>query len=294
MRISRTPRTGASASSEWITGDARIEELATPEGPSRTQIDSVRFAPGARTRWHRHPVGQVLVITEGTGLVQRHGGEVETIRTGDTVRIEAGEWHWHGATPNCAMTHLAIEELPEDGRTAQFTDAVTDAEYETGYSREGGQPTEPAPPLSRVTVMDQELPEPLATQRVEIRRITIAPGHAAGLHIHNGPVFGSFETGSVIYQGRARDPAPARRRVLRARGRAHRALRREGRRRDLLRVLPARRRSERRARPSGGLLASPARQTTSGCGTSRNSIWPFTARLSMITRPLCSRIGSPG
>jgi quercetin dioxygenase-like cupin family protein len=200
MRISRTPRTGASASSEWITGDARIEELATPEGPSRTQIDSVRFAPGARTRWHRHPVGQVLVITEGTGLVQRHGGEVETIHAGDTVRIEAGEWHWHGATPNCAMTHLAIEELPEDGRTAQFADAVTDAEYETGYSREGGEPTEPAPPLSRVIVMNQELPEPLATQRVEIRRITIAPGHAAGLHIHNGPVFGSIETGSVIYQ----------------------------------------------------------------------------------------------
>jgi len=56
------------------------------------------------------------------------------------------------------------------------------------------------PPLSRVVVMDQELPRPLATQRVEIRRITIAPGYAVGLHIHNGPVFGSIETGSAVYQ----------------------------------------------------------------------------------------------
>ncbi|GLY63778.1 cupin domain-containing protein [Amycolatopsis taiwanensis] len=65
---------------------------------------------------------------------------------------------------------------------------------------ETGEATEQVPPLSRVIVLDQALPEPLATQRVEIRRITIAPGYAAGLHIHNGPVFGSIETGSVVYQ----------------------------------------------------------------------------------------------
>ncbi|MFB9838672.1 (R)-mandelonitrile lyase [Actinoallomurus acaciae] len=184
-----------SAPPEWFTGDARIEELAAPEGPSRTQVDSVRFAPGTRTHWHRHPVGQVLVVTEGTGLVQRRAGEVETIRAGDAVRIEAGEWHWHGAAPGGAMTHLAIEELPEDGRRAEFAEAVTDAEYggESGHA-------EPAPPLSRVIVMDQRLPEPLATRRVEIRRITIAPGYAAGLHVHNGPVFGSIEAGAAVYQ----------------------------------------------------------------------------------------------
>jgi quercetin dioxygenase-like cupin family protein len=186
--------------SEWITGDARVEELATPEDPSRTQVDSVHFAPGARTRWHRHPAGQVLVVTEGTGLVRCRGGEVETIRTGDTVRIEAGEWHWHGATPNAAMAHLAIEELPEDGRTAEFAEAVTDAEYGIGHGAEDGERTEPAPRLSREVVMDQKLPEPLATRRVEIRRITISPWHAGGLHIHNGPVFGSVEAGSAVYQ----------------------------------------------------------------------------------------------
>ncbi|MEY9861155.1 quercetin dioxygenase-like cupin family protein [Catenulispora sp. GAS73] len=201
MQISRTPRTGAPASSEWITGGAFIDELATPAGPSRTQVDSVRFEPGARTRWHHHPLGQVLVVTDGTALVQRRGGSVETIRTGDSVRIEAGEWHWHGATPDGEMTHLAIEELPEDGRTAEFGDAVTDAEYGVEYTGEADTTTaEAEPPMSRVIVLDQKLPEPLATHRVEIRRITIAPGYAAGLHVHNGPVFGSIETGSAVYQ----------------------------------------------------------------------------------------------
>ncbi len=198
MRIFRAPRTAVPVSSDWTTGDVQVEELAPREGSSRTQVDSVRFSPGARTRWHRHSVGQVLVVTNGTGLVQHLGGEVATIRTGDTVRIDAGEWHWHGATPHSAMTHLAIEELPEDGRTAQCAEAVTDAEYEAGYSGQGAEQAEP--PFSRVIVMDQKLPEPLATERVEIRRITIAPGYAVGLHVHNGPVFGSIETGSAVYQ----------------------------------------------------------------------------------------------
>ena len=57
-----------------------------------------------------------------------------------------------------------------------------------------------SPPITRTVVLDQPLAEPQRTHRVEVRRITIAPGHAAGLHIHNGPVFGSIETGSVVYQ----------------------------------------------------------------------------------------------
>lgn len=73
---------------------------------------------------------------------------------------------------------------------------MTDAVSRT----EPGKPTQSAPPISRVTIMDQRLPEPLATQRVEIRRITIAAGYAGGLHIHNGPVFGSIDSGSAIYQ----------------------------------------------------------------------------------------------
>ncbi|SDL39909.1 cupin domain-containing protein [Nonomuraea jiangxiensis] len=63
-----------------------------------------------------------------------------------------------------------------------------------------GREAEPGVAVSRAVVMDQELPEPLAVRRVEIRRITIAPGYAAGLHLHNGPVFGNIEAGSAVYQ----------------------------------------------------------------------------------------------
>ncbi|WP_214408876.1 cupin domain-containing protein [Sphaerisporangium fuscum] len=198
MRISRTPATSVAAPPEWITGEARVDAIAAPgEGPSRTRIDSVHFAAGARTVWHRHPLGQVLIVTEGTGLVQHRGEPVETIRTGDRVHIAPGEWHWHGATPTASMTHLAIEEIPDDDAGPEAGAPVTDVEYR------GDDHTVPAgdtAPIVRSVLLDQSLAAPRATYRVEIRRITIAPRQPAGLHVHNCPVFGSIETGSVIYQ----------------------------------------------------------------------------------------------
>ncbi|HZE39352.1 MAG TPA: cupin domain-containing protein, partial [Stackebrandtia sp.] len=179
------------------TGQAWIDTVTGGEKPSGTHVDRVRFAPGARTVWHRHRLGQVLVVTDGAGLVQRRGGNVETIHAGDTVRIAPDEWHWHGATAATAMTHLAIEDIPDDGRTPEAGPVVTDAEY-LGHGHAG--PAEDPPPLTRTILLDQPLLAPVTTHRVEIRRITIAPGHAAGTHVHNGPVFGSIETGSVIYQ----------------------------------------------------------------------------------------------
>ena len=90
---------------------------------------------------------------------------------------------------------------------APRTGVPASPEWITGGALEGSteeaeaaNTAEAAPPMSRVVVMDQKLPVPLATHRVEIRRITIAPGYAAGLHVHNGPVFGSIETGSAVYQ----------------------------------------------------------------------------------------------
>ncbi|MEV5705271.1 cupin domain-containing protein [Actinoallomurus sp. NPDC052274] len=197
MRITRRPAAGAAGPSQWFTGDAWIEPVAEPEGGARTQIDSVRFDPGARTVWHRHPLGQVLVVTEGTGRVQRRGGPVETIHAGDTVHIAPGEWHWHGAAPTVSMTHLAIEPIPGDGAAPEAGDPVPDGEY---HGDAHAADAEGVPPISRSVVLDQLLPAPRSTHRVEVRRITIAPGYAAGLHVHNGPVFGSIETGSVVYQ----------------------------------------------------------------------------------------------
>ncbi|MEV5747881.1 cupin domain-containing protein [Actinoallomurus sp. NPDC052308] len=196
MRITRSSATGAAAPAQWFTGDAWIEPVAEPEGGARTQIDSVRFAPGGRTVWHRHPLGQVLVVTEGTGRVQRRGGPVETIHAGDTVHIAPGEWHWHGAAPTVPMTHLAIEPIPDDGAAPETGAPVTDGEYRDGHLADA----EDIPPITRSVLLDQLLPAPRSTHRVEVRRITIAPGHAAGLHVHNGPVFGSIEKGSAVYQ----------------------------------------------------------------------------------------------
>ncbi|WP_131738372.1 (R)-mandelonitrile lyase [Actinomadura roseirufa] len=193
MHITRTPATAVAAPSEWVTGKVWITPVAEPPEPSRTRIDSVRFAPGARTVWHRHPLGQVLVVTEGTGRVQRRGGPVETVQVGDTVQIAPGEWHWHGAAPAAAMTHLAIEPVPDDGAAPEAGEPVTDAEYDEAGAAD-------VPPITRTVLLDQLLAAPRDTHRVEIRRITIAPGHAAGVHVHNGPVFGSVESGSVVYQ----------------------------------------------------------------------------------------------
>ncbi|MEV6825675.1 cupin domain-containing protein [Amycolatopsis sp. NPDC051102] len=188
MHVRHVPSTSTPAPAEAITGSAWVTSLAVPEGASRTRVDRVQFAPGARTRWHRHPLGQVLVVTEGTGYVQRRGGPAQLIRPGDTVRVDAGEWHWHGATDTTPMTHLAIEEIPDDGTPTELGDPVGDAEAAA------------VPAVTRTLVLEQQLPEPRVIDHFEGRRITIAPHHSPGLHVHNGPVFGSIETGSAVYR----------------------------------------------------------------------------------------------
>jgi quercetin dioxygenase-like cupin family protein len=128
MDITRA-RATTPAPAQWIAGAAWIDELAAPDSDLRVAVDSVRFAPGARTAWHSHPVGQVLVVTDGEGRVQRRGQPVETIRAGDSVRILAGEWHWHGAGPATFMAHLAIEETAADGTQPEWGPSVTETEY---------------------------------------------------------------------------------------------------------------------------------------------------------------------
>ena len=78
--------------------------------PSDASGASVPFEPGARTAWHAHPRGQILIVTAGTGRVQRWGDPIEVIRPGDVVRIPAGAKHWHGAAAQASMTHFAIAE----------------------------------------------------------------------------------------------------------------------------------------------------------------------------------------
>jgi quercetin dioxygenase-like cupin family protein len=110
---------------ENFTGTAWMDKIAIPSEASPVAVYSVHFTPGSRTAWHAHPRGQVLHVTEGSGLVQARGGDVMEIRAGDTVWTEAGEWHWHGAGPRSFMTHLAVQQAV-DGATAHWGEHVTD------------------------------------------------------------------------------------------------------------------------------------------------------------------------
>jgi len=117
---------------EWFTGNVYLDAVAAPAGGSRLSATCVHFTPGARTHWHTHPRGQTIYVTEGVGLAQRRGGPVEVIRPGDRVFFESGEDHWHGASADRFMTHLAMLEVDDDGNNATWGDPVTDEEYGTG------------------------------------------------------------------------------------------------------------------------------------------------------------------
>jgi quercetin dioxygenase-like cupin family protein len=114
---------------EWFTGTVRIDPLFAPNEPARAGGAYVTFEPGARTAWHSHPLGQTLIVTYGTGRVQRWGGLVEEIRPGDVVQFAPGEKHWHGAAPTTAMTHIAIQEYL-DGKAANWMEHVSDEQYQ--------------------------------------------------------------------------------------------------------------------------------------------------------------------
>jgi quercetin dioxygenase-like cupin family protein len=116
---------------DWFTGAVRIDPLLTPVPPARVEGLAVTFESGARTAWHTHPLGQMLIVTFGRGLAQRAGGPVEEIRPGDVVWFPPGEKHWHGASPTTAMTHIAIQESL-DGKTVEWMEHVTDKQYGAG------------------------------------------------------------------------------------------------------------------------------------------------------------------
>jgi quercetin dioxygenase-like cupin family protein len=119
----------------WFTGTVRIDSPFRGSDPARLGGAIVTFEPSARTAWHTHPLGQMLIVTAGYGWVQRDGGPVEEIRSGDIVWFEPNEKHWHGAAATTAMTHIAIaEEL--DGKVVDWMEKVSDEQYRTGSKAE--------------------------------------------------------------------------------------------------------------------------------------------------------------
>jgi quercetin dioxygenase-like cupin family protein len=113
---------------DWFTGMVRIDPLFQATGPARAAGNAVTFEPGARTAWHTHPLGQVLIVTTGCGRAQREGGPIEEIRPGDVVVFAPSEKHWHGAAPTSAMTHIAIQEAL-DGKAVEWMEKVTEEQY---------------------------------------------------------------------------------------------------------------------------------------------------------------------
>jgi quercetin dioxygenase-like cupin family protein len=129
MEITRNGVATNPGPSEWFTGAVYLDQIAVPIGPSRLSATNVRFTPGARTAWHSHPQGQTIFVVEGVGLAQRRGGQIEVIKPGDRVFFAPGEDHWHGATPDRFMTHVALVQVDDEGTSATWGDHVTDEEY---------------------------------------------------------------------------------------------------------------------------------------------------------------------
>ncbi len=113
---------------DWFTGAVRIDPLFQKQESTVAAGALVTFEPGARTAWHTHPAGQTLIVQSGLGWVQREGGPIEEIRPGDVVWFEPNEKHWHGASANKAMSHIAIQE-EVDGEVVTWMEKVSDQQY---------------------------------------------------------------------------------------------------------------------------------------------------------------------
>lgn len=116
----------------WFTGTVWMEPSPADGESPDAGIFRVTFEPGARTNWHTHPEGQILHVVTGAGRAQRETGEVAEIRTGDVVYFAPGERHWHGAAPDSAMVHVAINPANTSDGGTEWMEPVTDEQYGGG------------------------------------------------------------------------------------------------------------------------------------------------------------------
>lgn len=121
-----TPTTLGAAQN--FSGHVAVDIKSAGDSGKHGSVGMVDFAPGARTAWHTHPVGQLLIVTDGKGWVQEDGQPKREIKAGDVVWIEAGVKHWHGAAQTNGMRHLAIAYM-KDGKGADWKELVSDAQY---------------------------------------------------------------------------------------------------------------------------------------------------------------------
>jgi quercetin dioxygenase-like cupin family protein len=126
--IRNSEQASAKGPEDWFSGSVRIDPLFKKREATKAAGALVSFEPGARTAWHTHPAGQTLIVVAGLGWVQREGGPIEEIHPGDVVWFEPGEKHWHGASPNKAMSHIAIQE-EVNGEVVTWMEKVSDHQY---------------------------------------------------------------------------------------------------------------------------------------------------------------------
>lgn len=120
------------APKEYFDGNVWADFLIKDEGiPCNAAI--VSFEPNAKNNWHYHTVGQILIVTKGTGFVQKKGEHKQTITVGDIVIVFPNEIHWHGATPDSLFSHIAIQLIDQKDEETVWLDAVTDEEYNSQY-----------------------------------------------------------------------------------------------------------------------------------------------------------------
>lgn len=113
---------------DWFTGSVRLDPLFAKRDMKKAAAALVTFEAGARTAWHTHPAGQTLIIQTGVGWVQKEGGSIEEVRSGDVVWFEPNEKHWHGASATKAMSHIAIQE-EVNGSVVTWMEKVSDDQY---------------------------------------------------------------------------------------------------------------------------------------------------------------------
>lgn len=201
MKIIRatTRKTGIQPAARF-TGTVYSDPIVDdPAAPSRVRAGKVTFAPGGRTAWHTHPVGQILHVLHGTGRYQAEGGPVLVLQAGDTVNIPPDIRHWHGAAPDSQMAHLALSENAPDGSSTNWQEHVTDADYLKparipGPGEENGElmvrrgsvvPTRRQPEANFTgTVFSDPISEPVGASRMRAGKVTFTPGARTAWHTH--------------------------------------------------------------------------------------------------------------
>ena len=112
----------------YFVGQAYLQMLVTGEKEFNCPIGNVTFEPGCRNNWHRHPGGQILLVTGGRGWYQEDGKEAHELKTGDVIKISPNVKHWHGAAKDSWFVHLPVETNTQAG-PAEWFEAVNDEEY---------------------------------------------------------------------------------------------------------------------------------------------------------------------